>query len=117
MSFPVSATESLEIPMPLNFNPREVEAVARAIYMANHKGPFGLPNGRTSPIWENLSDEVRDWVRKQARSAIACIDYIRAHPEYLERLEEISSREKHGFGTERGSGRTWVACYDEVEIG
>ncbi len=80
--------KSLGISMPEHFKAYEIEAVAIAIYMANHKGPFGLPNNRTSPIWENLSEEVRDWVRQQAKLAISMTDYVRAHPEYLDRIEE-----------------------------
>lgn len=43
-----------------------VEGVARAIYMAHRRPP--------APIWENASDNVQQWVRKQARAAL---EYLR----------------------------------------
>ena len=39
-----------------------IELIAREIYKANWRKP--------SPIWENTSDNVRDWVRNQAQAAI-----------------------------------------------
>lgn len=44
-----------------------VEAVSRAIFYANKKP---LPNDKMFPVWENVSREVRDFVRNQARDAI-----------------------------------------------
>lgn len=48
-----------------------VEAAARAGYAANWKE---LPQGRFPPIWENASNEVRDWMRnKSVRSLVAVV--------------------------------------------
>ena len=38
------------------------EDVARAIYSAHRRAP--------SPSWEQASDDVREWVRVQARAAL-----------------------------------------------
>ena len=40
----------------------DIEAVARAIYETHWRRP--------APRWDEASDDVRDWVRKQALSAI-----------------------------------------------
>jgi hypothetical protein len=44
-----------------------VEGVARTIYMTHRKEP--------APAWEGASEQSREWVRTQARSALA---YLRA---------------------------------------
>jgi len=41
---------------------RLIEQVARAIYRTHWRAP--------SPVWESTSENVRNWVREQARSAI-----------------------------------------------
>jgi hypothetical protein len=43
-----------------------VEVVSRVIYMANWRPP-----ART---WEAVSDDVREWVRRQARAAVDAVD-------------------------------------------
>lgn len=43
----------------------EIEAVAKAIYRTHLRPP--------SPAWENTSDAVRAWVRKQAASALGAM--------------------------------------------
>ena len=40
-----------------------IEGVARAIYMTHRKEP--------APVWENARQEIREWVREQARSVLA----------------------------------------------
>ena len=40
----------------------DIECVARAIYSAHFRPP--------APTWDETSDEVRAWVRRQAMSAI-----------------------------------------------
>jgi hypothetical protein len=47
-----------------------VDELAQAIYATHWRQP--------SPSWANTSEEIRNWVRKQARSALA----------YLRRLEK-----------------------------
>lgn len=44
-----------------------VDGLAAAIYMTHRRDP--------APIWENLSDASREWMRDQAREALA---YLRA---------------------------------------
>jgi len=46
-----------------------IEQVARAIYRTHWRAP--------SPVWENASDDVKDWVRKQAMSAIEVLKEVR----------------------------------------
>ncbi len=51
-----------------------LDTVARAIYRTHWRAP--------SPVWEATSDDVRDWVRKQAVSALEAYNAYRAeHPE------------------------------------
>jgi hypothetical protein len=45
----------------------EVERAAKRIYYANWKE---LPNERLPPIWENATEEIRKWVRNQARAVL-----------------------------------------------
>jgi len=42
-----------------------IEAAAKRACYANYKV---LPNGNHPPVWENTSEEVREWVRRQVRS-------------------------------------------------
>jgi hypothetical protein len=51
----------------------EIEAVATAIYSTHWRAP--------SPPWSEASEEVRDWVRKQALSAINALRAIGWRPE------------------------------------
>lgn len=44
----------------------DIEAIARRIYYTHWREPM--------PPWENASENVRDWVRKQAESAISEIE-------------------------------------------
>jgi hypothetical protein len=44
-----------------------VEGVARAIYTTHRREP--------APIWENAGEDSREWVRAQARNALA---YLRS---------------------------------------
>jgi hypothetical protein len=44
-----------------------LDGIARAIYRAHWRAP--------SPVWEAASSDVQDWVREQARAALA---YLRA---------------------------------------
>lgn len=58
--------EAVEHNIPLE----RVERAAKGIYNANWKE---LPNHRFPPIWENTSDEVRDFVRRQAVRALSTL--------------------------------------------
>jgi|GraSoiStandDraft_46_1057282.scaffolds.fasta_scaffold365520_3 hypothetical protein len=44
-----------------------IEQVARAIYRTHWRAP--------TPVWENASEDVRNWVRKQAQSAIEAMQH------------------------------------------
>jgi hypothetical protein len=44
---------------------KRLETIAKRIYYANWKE---LPNGRFPPVWENASEGVREFARKQARA-------------------------------------------------
>jgi hypothetical protein len=52
-------------------NTREVEIAAKAAYNANW-GP--LANDRLPPVWENTSEQVRNWMRRQARAALMALE-------------------------------------------
>lgn len=54
----------------------EVDIVARAIYNA-HWGLETLPNHRQSPPWENTSENVKNFVRNQARDAMRMCEHLR----------------------------------------
>ena len=45
----------------------ELEAAAKRAYYANYKE---LATGRYPPAWEDTSEEVRKWVRRQARNVL-----------------------------------------------
>jgi hypothetical protein len=45
-----------------------IDGLAKAIYNANRK-PDREDLSRSPPIWENLSKDVQDWVRRQAVAA------------------------------------------------
>lgn len=47
---------------------RRIDLVAQAIYNT-HWGP--QKNGRYPPIWKDLHNETKEFIRAQARSAIA----------------------------------------------
>ena len=47
-------------------NEVQLDTVAKAIYMANWKE---LPNNRFPPVWENTSEEVKNFTRRQAQRA------------------------------------------------
>jgi hypothetical protein len=53
--------------MPLNLTPRGslLDPVARAMYATHWRSP--------SPSWDETSDEVRDWMRAMAWSAINAV--------------------------------------------
>jgi hypothetical protein len=44
-----------------------IEGLAQALYMTHRRGP--------APVWENASDGSREWMRAQARQALA---YLRS---------------------------------------
>lgn len=50
--------------------PTEIDRVARAIYTTHWRQ---TPSGNHPPTWENTTEEIRDWVRAQAVSAIEAI--------------------------------------------
>ncbi len=50
-----------------NDNLDEVNLIAKRMYMTHRKE---LPNNGFSPIWENTSEEVREWVRDWARAVL-----------------------------------------------
>lgn len=52
---------------------RKIDVVAQAIYNAHWKE---LPDRRFPPVWENVSDKVREFVRIQAEAAIAAVERI-----------------------------------------
>jgi hypothetical protein len=45
-----------------------IDAAAKNAYYANFRV---LPNGNYPPSWENTSEEVREWVRRQVRAIIS----------------------------------------------
>lgn len=62
----------------------DIENIAQSIYYANWKE---LPNLRFPPCWENVSDEVRDFVMNQAvRATLAVECNVAVTPEVLEEI-------------------------------
>ncbi len=51
----------------MNNEEEDIDEIAKRIYMANWKE---LPNRRYPPVWENTSEEVKNWVRNQARAVL-----------------------------------------------
>jgi hypothetical protein len=58
--------------------PWNIWEVAKAIYMANHGGFAALPNGRTAPVWEAASPNVKRFCLRQASAALHTAEDLRA---------------------------------------
>lgn len=56
---------------------RRIDVVAEAIYNANW-GPIGIEKDRYPPVWRNVTDEVRNFVTRQAKAAIDAIERNRS---------------------------------------
>jgi hypothetical protein len=52
-----------------------VRRLAKAIYNTHAERELVGPHGR-APYWENASGGVREWVKEQARAALACLQSL-----------------------------------------
>jgi len=57
--------------MPDQFDHPKLDVVAQAIYYANWRR---LATGNFPPRWESTSEEIREFVRRQARKAIEALE-------------------------------------------